>query len=66
MSKILIISGVLLILAGIMVKYGLFSWFGKLPGDIKYQGENFIFFAPLTSMILISILLSVIFWIFNR
>ena len=66
MSNLLIILGVLLMLVGLALKTGLLDWFGKLPGDIRYQGEHFAFYAPITSMLLLSILFSLILWLFNR
>ncbi len=53
--------GALLLVAGALVRFfpGAFSWFGNLPGDIRIEGENTKVFIPLTSMILVSILLSV-------
>jgi len=58
--------GIGLILIGVGIKWGLFEWFGKLPGDLRYEGEHFVFFAPITSMLLISLVLSLLLWIFNR
>jgi len=66
MGNTLIGLGVLFILAGLAWKFGLLSWFGHLPGDIRYEGDHFVFFAPLGSMILISVVLSLILWLFNR
>ncbi len=65
-SNLLIGIGLLLILAGIAFRYGLLGWFGHLPGDIRYEGDNFVFFAPFGSMILISVVLSLLLWLFNR
>ena len=39
---------------------------GRLPGDIRYEGKNGSFYFPLTTCILLSVLLSVISWLFNR
>ncbi|WP_292662732.1 DUF2905 domain-containing protein [Nitratifractor sp.] len=66
MGNFLIGIGALLILAGVAFKYGLLGWFGHLPGDIRYEGDNFVFFAPFGSMILISVVLSLLLWLFNR
>ena len=66
MGNLLITLGIGLILAGLALRLGLFSWFGHLPGDIRYEGENFIFFAPLGSMLLISVLGSLLFWIVGK
>ena len=40
--------------------------FGRLPGDIAYRGKNFSFYFPLTSSIVISVLLSLIFYLIAR
>ncbi|MGC9366449.1 MAG: DUF2905 domain-containing protein [bacterium] len=68
MAKWLIIIGILLVIFGLGVHFTpwLFSWFGRLPGDIRVESENSKFIFPLTSMIIISVVLSVIFsLIFN-
>jgi membrane protein implicated in regulation of membrane protease activity len=52
--------GTLLIVVGLAVNRGWFSWFGRLPGDIRREGARGGFFFPLTSSILISIVLTVI------
>ncbi|MCX8081051.1 MAG: DUF2905 domain-containing protein [Bacteroidia bacterium] len=64
-GKWFIVGGILLLLAGIILLYfkNAFSWFGNLPGDIKIQKENSSFFFPLTSMLLISLVLNLILWI---
>ncbi len=68
LAKILIFIGIIFILFGIMtwIFGGLFSWFGKLPGDIRIEKENFAFYAPITSMILVSIILNIIFYIIQK
>ncbi|WP_292654107.1 DUF2905 domain-containing protein [Nitratifractor sp.] len=66
MANLLIGTGLLLLLAGIAFKFGLMGWFGHLPGDLRYEGEHFVFYAPIGSMILLSVLLSLILWLFNR
>jgi len=67
-SKLLISIGALFILMGVLtwVFGGLFSWFGKLPGDIKIQGENYFIYAPITSMIVISITLNILIYLFSK
>ncbi len=66
MGDTLILVGAGLILAGIAYKFGLLEWFGNLPGDIRYRSGNTYLFVPITSMLLISALLSLIFWIRER
>jgi len=67
-GKIIIFIGIFLIILGII--FYVFSdklqWFGNLPGDIKIKKEHFTFYAPITSMILISIVLSFIIWIIGK
>lgn len=66
MSQILITIGVVLVLAGLLwpllQKMGL----GHLPGDIKVERENFRFYFPLTTSIIISLILTFLFWLFRR
>ncbi len=66
MGKALILLGIFLIILGAALKFGLLSWFGKLPGDIRYEGENFVFYAPIGSMLLLSALFSLTLWIIKR
>ena len=42
------------------------DWFGNLPGDIRIDRPNFRFYAPLASMLLVSILLSALLWLIRR
>jgi hypothetical protein len=45
---------------------GAVAWFGKLPGDIRIQGERVSFFFPLTSMLVVSVILTVCVRLFER
>ncbi|MGC9048637.1 MAG: DUF2905 domain-containing protein [Patescibacteria group bacterium] len=66
-AKILILVGFLLILIGVIFLFGSkVPCFGKLPGDIYIKKGNFTFFAPIGTCILISIILSIIFYIISR
>lgn len=53
-------AGVVLAVVGLVTYYGGLSWFGRLPGDIRYQSNSTRIFVPITSMILISIVLTVL------
>ena len=66
MQKFLLIAGSLLILAGVLWPWLRKLPFGRLPGDILIERENFVFFFPLTSMILLSAVLTLLFWLFRR
>jgi hypothetical protein len=61
LGLLIAIVGVLLLLAG---RIGL--PLGRLPGDIAYKGKNVSVFFPLGTCILISVVLSVLFWLFSR
>jgi len=66
MGRWLITVGILLILVGLawpwLTKLGLF----RLPGDIVIERENFRFYFPITTMIVISVVLSLILWFLRR
>lgn len=61
-GKYLILSGIFILVIGILVFFfhDKLKWFGRLPGDIRIEKENFRFYFPLTSMILLSLLLSLL------
>jgi len=65
LAKILIFTGAVLLLAGtgflLLSKMG----FHRLPGDIEMGGKNWKIFFPITSCIVISILLTLVFWLIN-
>ena len=62
----LIITGVLLLLAGVAYKFGLLNWFGNLPGDIRYEGKNTKFYFPIVTMFVVSIILSLLLTYFRK
>ncbi|MCA6078388.1 DUF2905 domain-containing protein [Fulvivirga sedimenti] len=66
MGKWLIFFGIILILIGIAIQSGVrINWLGKLPGDISYVSGNTRIYIPITTSILISIVLSALFYIFR-
>jgi cytochrome b subunit of formate dehydrogenase len=68
LGKILIIAGVILVIAGIVIYFAgdKLNWIGHLPGDIRVEKENVRFYFPITTMILISIILSLTIWIIRK
>lgn len=62
----LVVAGLGLAVVGLLVWAGAFSWFGRLPGDIRVESGNTRFYAPLASMLLISVLLSLGAWVVRR
>jgi len=66
-GKFLIIFGIIIIvIGGILLLSGRIPWIGKLPGDIIIQRKNFTFYFPLATSILLSLLLTLIFWLFGK
>ncbi len=60
LGLLIIGAGLTLAVVGLVVYFGGLSWFGRLPGDIRYQGETTRVFVPITSMILASVVLTVL------
>jgi hypothetical protein len=63
---VLIAFGALAMVVGALVYFGFFDWFGRLPGDIRVESERTRFYVPITSMILVSIVLSALLWVWRR
>ena len=61
-----VVGGICLIVVGLLIYSGGFNWFGKLPGDIHYESDRVQFYAPIISMLLISLALSLIFYLIRR
>ena len=66
LGMLIIVIGLLFIIGGALVWTGAFSWFGRLPGDIRIEGEHVRIYFPFTSMILLSLALSLLLGIINR
>ena len=67
LAKLLIIFGVVLaLLGGLLLVVGKIPFIGRLPGDFFIQRENFTFYFPLATSLLISILLTLLFSLFSR
>ena len=65
-GNVLIVAGVALVLIGLAVRVGMFSWFGHLPGDIRIEGENSRFFFPITSCLVVSVALTLLINLISR
>jgi len=67
LGKSLIIAGLLLLGLGLLSHFfGKIPFLGRLPGDIRIESERFSFYLPLTSCLLVSLLLSLLLWLFRR
>ena len=67
LGKSVIFVGILITLLGIIITIaGKIPWLGRLPGDIYIKRDNFTFYFPLATSILISIIISLFFWLFRK
>ncbi|HEY3587569.1 MAG TPA: DUF2905 domain-containing protein [Myxococcaceae bacterium] len=65
-AVLLIVLGVGLVVAGLLAWTGALSWFGRLPGDIRWEGERGRVYIPVVSMLLVSIVLSALAWLLRH
>lgn len=68
LGKILVVAGIALAVLGLILQFapGLVGWFGRLPGDIVVTRGNARFYFPITSMIVVSLLLTLVVNLFFR
>ena len=67
LGKLLILLGVFIVLMGLLLMAGdKIPWAGRLPGDILIKKEKFTFYFPLTTCILISLLITIFFALFRK
>ena len=66
MSKFLIILGLTIAVIGLLWPFISKLGLGRLPGDIVIERENMRFYFPIVTSLLVSVVLSVLFWLFNR
>ena len=66
-GKLLIVFGVLIAAVGVVIVLaGRLPWIGRLPGDIYVRRGDFTFYFPLATSILVSLALTLVFWLFGR
>lgn len=68
LARILIVIGIILIVTGLIIWFAgnKMHWIGNLPGDIRIEKENVKFYFPVTTMILLSVLFTLIIWIYKK
>jgi uncharacterized protein HemY len=66
LGLLLMVVGATAVVVGLAVFTGALSWFGRLPGDIRIETENTRIYVPITSMLLVSIVLSLIVSVLRR
>jgi len=64
----LIVLGLIVLALGVIVSLGerLPIRFGRLPGDVVIRGKHSVFYFPIVTSLLVSVVLSLILWLFNR
>ena len=67
-GKVIITTGMILVVAGLIIYFAgnKFAWFGHLPGDIRIEKENMRLYFPITTMLILSIVVSVVFWLIKK
>ena len=66
-GKTLVIIGLVVAVAGVVLMLvGRVPWLGRLPGDIYVQRGNWSFYFPIATSIVLSVLLTLLFWLFGR
>ncbi len=63
---LMLLGGLLVLVGALLTLGGKLPWVGRLPGDIVIQRDNFTFYFPLATSILISVVLSLLFMLFRR
>ena len=66
MAKWLITIGIVLVALGVLWPVLVKLWLGSLPGDFKFERKGYTFYFPLTTSIIVSVVISLILWIFRR
>lgn len=67
LGKLLVLFGILLVVLGVIFSVGpKIPWLGHLPGDIYIERERFAFYFPLTTCLLLSVILTLVLYLFRR
>jgi hypothetical protein len=63
---LVVVGGIFVVVVGLLIYAGGLSWFGRLPGDIRYESGNVRVYVPIVSMLLVSVALTVLFTLLRR
>ncbi len=67
MGKFLVVVGLVVVLLGVLLMFfDKIPFLGKLPGDISIKRENFRFYFPITTSIILSVVISLLLWLFSQ
>jgi len=61
-----VVGGLCLVFVGLLIYSGALAWFGRLPGDVRYESEHVRVYVPIVSMLLLSVVLSLLFYFLRR
>jgi hypothetical protein len=64
--RILIVAGIILLIAGLLWPFLTRLGLGRLPGDIAIERQNFRFYFPIVTSLVVSVVLTLLFWLFRR
>lgn len=65
-GPLIVVLGIAIALIGLAVWAGGLSWFGRLPGDIRVERETVRIYVPIVSMLILSVVLSLVWYLINR
>ena len=68
LGKMLVLAGLGIVVLGLVIWFfgNKLHWFGNLPGDVRIEKKNVKIFAPFTTMLLLSVILSLVLWLFRK
>jgi hypothetical protein len=66
LGLVIVVAGVAVVVVGLLVWAGAFRWFGRLPGDIRHEGDGLRIYVPLVSMLVVSVVLTVVISLVRR
>jgi hypothetical protein len=66
LGLLVVACGIGVVVVGLLIYSGALSWFGRLPGDIRIERESMRVYIPITSMLLLSLVLSLLFYLLRR
>jgi len=67
LGKILFVLGAVVMLVGLLLWSGVGKgWLGRLPGDVHFTRGNFSFYFPIVTCLLVSLILTVLMWLFRK
>jgi hypothetical protein len=65
-GRFLIVGGLILVVIGSLMTFGAMHWLGRLPGDVRVERPGFKLFIPITTCILLSLLISVVLYLVSK